>query len=252
MDPDELYTLRNLFWLGNYQLAINEGNALHRIPANLATEKDEYIYRSYLAMGQYDIIASEIRDSATTPVSHRAIKLLATYMREPSSRDTAKFQMEEWLGDSTVSNNTSLRMIAAMMYMHDDNWKEAMKHVCTEKTFEHCALMVQLYLRIDRLDLAQKMVKSMKAKDEDNTLTMLANAWTLLSQGAAKAQEATYIYEELMDKYGSSALLLNGLAVSKMHEGLYQEAEAHLLESLTKVCLEAVVILRTRRVYFRV
>jgi coatomer protein complex subunit epsilon len=235
MDPDELYTLRNLFWLGNYQLAINEGNGLHRIPANLVTEKEEFIYRSYLAMGQYDMILSEIRDSATTPVSHRALKLLATFITEPSSRETVKFQMEEWLGDSSVSNNTSLRLIAAMMYMHDDNWKEAMKNVCQEKNLEHCALMVQLYLRIDRLDLAQKMLKTMMAKDEDNTLTMLANCWTLLSQGGSKSQEATYIYEELMDKYGSSALLLNGLAVSKMHQGLYEEAEAHLLDALTKV-----------------
>ena len=24
-DPDELYTLRNLFWLGSFQQAINEG-----------------------------------------------------------------------------------------------------------------------------------------------------------------------------------------------------------------------------------
>lgn len=43
-----------------------------------------------------------------------------------------------------------------------------------------CALLVQLYLKIDRVDLAQKLVKSMKAVDEDSVLTMLSNAWTTL------------------------------------------------------------------------
>lgn len=67
-DPDELYTLRNLFWLGNFQNAINEAASLTRIPAKLLTEKDEYLYRSYLSLGQYHIITGEIKDSQTTPI----------------------------------------------------------------------------------------------------------------------------------------------------------------------------------------
>ncbi len=43
------------------------------------------------------------------------------------------------------------------------------------------ALLVQLYLKIDRIDLAQAQVKAMRAIDEDHTLSTLANAWVLLS-----------------------------------------------------------------------
>lgn len=46
--------------------------------------------------------------------------------------------------------------------------------------FNRRALLVQLYLRIDRLDLAQKEVKQMKSVDEDNVLTTLATAWVNL------------------------------------------------------------------------
>lgn len=93
---------------------------------------------------------------------------------------------------------------------------------------------MQLYLRIFRVDLAQKQLKTMKSLDEDSALTMLATAWVHMAPGQAKAQEAVYIYEELIDKYGSSTMLLNGLAVSKMHLGLFEEAEVALQEALTK------------------
>ena len=47
----------------------------------------------------------------------------------------------------------------------------------------------QLYLRMDRPDLALKQVKTMRAADEDHTLTMLATAWTNLSSGGAKGAQ---------------------------------------------------------------
>ena len=54
-----------------------------------------------------------------------------------------------------------------------------------------------------------------------------------------KALEASYLYDELIDKYGGSSLLLNGLALSKMHLSLFEEAETILNDALTKVPCEA-------------
>lgn len=67
-EPDELFTMRNLFWLGNFQLAINESNGLHRLPKQLTASRDEFVYRSYVALGQYDIVLDEIKDSPNTSV----------------------------------------------------------------------------------------------------------------------------------------------------------------------------------------
>ena len=50
------------------QAAINEANALTKINAALKQEKEEYVYRSYLGLGQFHVILSEISDSPSTPV----------------------------------------------------------------------------------------------------------------------------------------------------------------------------------------
>jgi hypothetical protein len=47
--------------------------------------------------------------------------------------------------------------------------------------------------------------------------------------------DASNIYDDLSEKYGASIMLTVGLAVSKMHQGLWEEAETHLQQALTKV-----------------
>lgn len=53
--PDVLFPLRNNFYLGAFQAAINESNVRNLSDAD-ATEKDSFVYRSYIALGQYQVI----------------------------------------------------------------------------------------------------------------------------------------------------------------------------------------------------
>eukprot|EP01040_Poterioochromonas_malhamensis_P015033 gene15033-16749_t len=232
-ETDELFTLRSLYWIGNYQGAINEANGLHKVKPNLKDEKDEYVYRSFIGLGQYNIVLSEVSDSSSTPIGKRAIKLLAFYLNNPRNNKDAVFQqLKEWLSDPVAGQNKTLVLIAATIYLHEDNHKDAYRILKEGNGLEQTAFLVQLHLKIHRNDLAQKQLAKLKTIDEDSVLTMLCTAWIHMSN--SKFQDAGYIFEELIDKYGSTSTLLNSLAVSKMQSGNFDEAEINLQEALTK------------------
>ena len=55
--PDELYTLRTQYMLGHYTAALQEAKQMSRRPISsnaLKIEREEYIYRCYIALQQYD------------------------------------------------------------------------------------------------------------------------------------------------------------------------------------------------------
>jgi len=179
-------------------LAINEANGLKKnMPAHLVTEKEEYVYRSYLALGQVGhwarlrivhrrhTVAMPL--SRTRTVSHhpqrnqgrrhhphlyvaaclpllfittppaltshappppfpalKAIKLLATVMADAGRKDAALAQVAEWLADPVASASPSLQLVAAILYVHDDNLKEAIKAVHKGANMEQHALLTQV------------------------------------------------------------------------------------------------------------
>lgn len=235
MEPDELYNLRNFYWIGNYQKAIAEGSSLPRLSEALKVEAKEFVYRAYVALGQYNIVLGEIKDGPEVPTSLRAVKMLARYLASPQDKDVVVKSLGEWLtaGQSTGSTAT-LQLVAAMVYLHQGDAKEALRCVHLGATMEHLALTVQIFLQMDRLDLALKTVRQMQGVDEDATLTQLALAWTHVASGGAKLQEAAYVFEELSDKFDATVMLRNGSAVAHLHLGNFADAEKALLDALTK------------------
>lgn len=232
MGDDGLFELKNYFMLGNYQAAINEGNNAVMHNERERTEKDVYVYRSYIAQGNYKIVLDEIDDNA--PAALQSVKLLATYLSSDTNKDIALVTLKQWMADSVAANNATLQLIAAIIYSHEYNYEEAMKCLHQSNSVEGLALLVQTYIRIDRVDIAEKELKAMCQLDEDATATQLATAWVDIALNGDKVQEAYFIFKELADKYGVSSLLLNGQAVCNIIMKKYEEAEKLLLEALDR------------------
>jgi coatomer protein complex subunit epsilon len=81
--PDHLFNLRNNFFLGAYQAAINHSEVPNLSPDDVV-ERDCLVYRSYIALGSYQLVIHEIDASAATPL--QAVKLLALFLSAPEAK----------------------------------------------------------------------------------------------------------------------------------------------------------------------
>lgn len=233
MSADLLFAVRNSFYVGAYQAAINEASDLTEGLSPIEEqERDCLVYRSYIGLGQYDIVLAEISDDAAT--SLLAVKLLASYLSGRTNTESALATISDWLSDAASSANPMVSLVAGLIYVNEENYIDALKACHQGRSLEQMALCVQVYLKIDRVDQAEKQLKLMSSTDDDATLTQLATAWTNLALGGQKVQDAQYIYQELGDRANWTPRLFNGSAVCHMNMGNFEDAEKELLEAISK------------------
>ena len=130
------------------------------------------------------------------------------------------------------SQDMNVQLYAALLFLKLGMTKEALKCVHLGATMEHLALSLQVYLKLDRLDLADEQWSLMKQADEDATLTQLCGALVMASSGKSRAEEAVYAYQTLSEQYGPSHMLLNCMAVAHMVAGEFTQAQGKLEEAL--------------------
>ncbi|VIO88555.1 Coatomer epsilon subunit family protein [Brugia malayi] len=233
-DVDHLFEVRNNFYLGAYQNCINEAQNLQVKDENDKLLKDVFMYRAYLAQNKPNLVLSEIEKSSTSP-SLRAVRRFADYLANPDKRAVIMKEFETELNEEIPHNETVL-LLAAHMYIHErlQNVEEALRLLCQCDSLESKALAVQCLLKIDRIDLAVKEIKRMQEIDEDATITQLALAWVNIALGKDKLKDVFYTYQEMIDKYGATPLLLVAQSSSLIQQQKYEEAEKLLLEALQR------------------
>lgn len=230
---DELFDIKNAFFTGNFQTCINEAQKLKISDPAISLDRDIFLYRSYLAQRKYRVVLEEVKSSS--PALLQPLKTLAQYLSSPSSKkDSILTELDSQMGGNVDVTNHVLLLVAATIYLHADQPESALRVLHPSDHLECLAMRLQSLLHINRPDLAKKELKVMQEKDEDATVTQLAQAWTNLAIGGEKIQEAYYIYQEMIDKLGSTALLLNGQAVTFLAQGKYAEAETALGEAIEK------------------
>lgn len=229
-DVDELFEVRNSFYIGNFQHCINEAQSLNPTSTDIRIERDVFMYRAYTAQGKYGLVLDEIKPSS--PQEVKSVSILADYLQNPSKRQNILKEIEKKLNGSDFSEYYLL--IAATIYFYEQDTDSALRCLFQSSALECSALSVQIYLSIDRVDLAKTEINRMQGTDEDATLTQLAMAWFNLYIGGEKCQDAFYIFQELADKYVPTIMLLNGQAACYMRMNKFEDAESILQDALNK------------------
>ena len=83
MDQESvLFSLRNLFAVGNYQTVINDASSISSMFSPEAKlEAQSYLYRSYIAQGKYNLVMNDIGTN-NTEAPLQAIYLLASCLSD--------------------------------------------------------------------------------------------------------------------------------------------------------------------------
>uniref|UniRef100_H2YTG4 Coatomer subunit epsilon n=1 Tax=Ciona savignyi TaxID=51511 RepID=H2YTG4_CIOSA len=231
-EVDELFDVKNAFYIGLYQQCINEAQKAKTSSQHKKNECAVFMYRAYISQRKFGVVLDEIKSSASDEL--KAVKLLADYLSNPSKKDVILKAVDEKTSGNVDIENTTLPLMAASIYYHEANYDAALRTLHNIESLEASALSIQILLTINRLDLAKKELKRMMEVDEDATLTQLAQAWFNIAVGGEKLQDAYYIFQEMADKNQSSSLLLNGQATCYMAQGKWDEAESVLQEAMDK------------------
>ncbi|CAH1154755.1 unnamed protein product [Phaedon cochleariae] len=228
---DELFEVKNYFYIGNYQQCINEAQKLRKpSSAEIAIQRDIFTYRSYIAQNKFLVVLEEIHGASPSEI--QPLKYLAEYLSGKTNKETVLAQVDQQI--KANADSQTLILVAATIYVNENNLEAAYRVLHANESLEAMAFIIDILLKLDRVDLARKKLKDMQDKDDDATLTQLAQAWINIATGGDKLQDAYYIYQELVDKYGSTPLLLNGQAVTFIGQAKYEEAEAALQEAIDK------------------
>jgi len=223
--------LETYFLLGNYQAAINVGNSLKCNNDEEYLARDIIVYRAHVELGDYGLVMDEIGRDA--PLSLLAVKVLAAYMQSESNHERVFSTLQSWIDNGDTLKNTNLQIISGIIYFLAQKYEECLRVLHDTPSLEGRALLVQLYLTINRIDFALKELKFMQTQKDDAIATQLASAWIYL-QDKSKYEEAAEIFKDLINKYNPSVLLLNGLAVATMCLGNFEKSEKILLDALEK------------------
>ncbi|XP_064608644.1 coatomer subunit epsilon-like [Liolophura sinensis] len=228
----ELFEIRTALYIGNYQHCINEAQKLKSNNPDVRAEKDVIMYRAYVAQKKYGVVLDEI--TSNHPPELQAVKMLADYLSNESKRPSLVKEVDSKMTGSVDISDKTLLLMAGTIYYHENNFDAALRALHQSESLECAALMVQILLKMDRVDLAKKELKRMQDTDDDSILTQLAQAWFNLAVGGDKYQDAYYIFQEQADKHSSTPLLLNGQAACYMAQGKFEDAEGVLQEAMDK------------------
>ncbi|KAI1820190.1 coatomer epsilon subunit-domain-containing protein [Xylaria intraflava] len=241
MDPysaeGELINIHNYFHQGQYQEAIDfDTSSLspeNKVPAEI------FVQRARIALGQAEDVLAEVQSRASEPEFAAMAALAQSALGQTEDAVEA---IEELLPSS--SDNKIVQVLGSIVLQAAGKPEEALELLSKHSgSLDAVALITQIHLQQNRIDLAVKEVTAARRWAQDSLLVNLAESWTGLRSGGEKYQQAFYVFEELAQTPATSSLVsLVSQAVCELHLGRFEEAQSALEQALQKQpdCADAI------------
>jgi tetratricopeptide (TPR) repeat protein len=223
-----LFDLRASLAIGNFQQATHIAESFHPENDIEKIERDVILYRSHVELGEFNIVFEDTKSSPH--IQLQAVRLYAELLSKQNYSEKVLETLESWRGQGKFDDAT-VQIIAALIYAKVSKIDSSFSALIPPKSLEAHSLIVNHYLSISRSDLAIRELTRMKEIQDDAIITQLARAWINVDS-RDKCDDALMAFQELIEKYGQSVMLLNGYAVACIHLGNYEKAEKILLDAL--------------------
>ena len=157
------------------------------------------------------------------------MQLKAQYESASSEAKPAIVQhLQTMLGDGV---SPSVQLTAAHVFLMEGMKKEALQCVHQGASMEQVSCAIQIYLQLDRIDLAKQQLSILKRADEEAVLTQLAGVQIALATGSSLAKDAIHTLNQLSEQYGPSVFLLNLMACACLQAANFPGAEERLMQA---------------------
>jgi hypothetical protein len=125
---DELYGLKNQFYLGSFQQVINDATNPSITPRTEVArlERKVYLYRAQIAQGRFSPALNEIKPSDAPEL--RAVQLFAKYLSTPDSHSKSEIiSATQALVASTQSPSPLFSVIASTIFYYEGLLDDALR-----------------------------------------------------------------------------------------------------------------------------
>jgi len=243
MESSELYHVKQQFILGAYQtlvdLTLPDANSPDYTPTLI------YQARAHLALSSPSSALSLISSSSTDQenVALKAVTALAKYIGAASESEKESTLEElrdlcvEIEGDDVEGDEKdkwTVRVLAGTAFTRAGEIEEAVDTLgagSNTTSLEAVAVLVQVYLSINRADLARKELEKAKRWAEDDLLLQHIEATISLTTGSDGYADCNSFYtEQLANPSLTSPHLLTARGVSRILMGEISAAKSDLEE----------------------
>ncbi|KAF8347893.1 coatomer complex protein [Amanita rubescens] len=240
MESTQLYHVKQQFILGAYKSLADM--PLPDISSSDYTSVLLYKARAHIALNDPQS-ALRLTSEDNENVAVKAVRALAKYVAadDDVDKDAALEEQRDLAveieGDDSeggAGEKALVRVIAATAFVRAGETEEALETLGTDtEDLEAVALLVQIYLSINRPDLAKKQFdRSKKWAEDDLLLQLIESTIGLVTGKDGYSNSSSFYTEQLANPSLTSPHILTARGVTRILRNEVQEAKSDLEESL--------------------